>query len=248
MAALRNLPLFVLPMTLCPGEVTRLRVFEPRYKQMLDSCLLDERPFGLVLADPFNPVRGWDGPRRVGTLAHIEHHTEVGSNHMIVIRGGDRFEVSDVHEPALPPFEDPVMADLVPEGAVFPSLEVLLERAEDLGRGDLPLYISADVRLLPTPSPEPEHLERLETVLRDALLDLGEALGVEESTSRPWVEARLEELVGEGNEAILLASAMVLPDLETRQRVLASGDCDEMLLELEQGLAEVRAAFGQDQA
>ena len=44
----RPLPLFVLPMTLMPGEVTQLRVFEPRYKQMLDTRILDERPFGLV--------------------------------------------------------------------------------------------------------------------------------------------------------------------------------------------------------
>ena len=92
----RPLPLFVLPMTLMPGEVTQLRVFEPRYKQMLDTCILDERPFGLVLNDPFQPVRGWDGPRTTGTLAHIEHHEEAGSNHMLVVRGGERFDVVEV--------------------------------------------------------------------------------------------------------------------------------------------------------
>ena len=51
-----ELPLFVLPMILLPGEVQHLRIFEPRYKQMLDDCLLDEKNFGLVLNDDFSKV------------------------------------------------------------------------------------------------------------------------------------------------------------------------------------------------
>ena len=125
----RSLPLFVLPMTLMPGEVTQLRVFEPRYKQMLDTCILDEQPFGLVLNDPFQPVRGWDGPRTTGTLAHIEEHEEVGSNHMLVVRGGQRFDVQEVIEPALPPFSDPAVSDLVGEDGFFPDQEALMARA-----------------------------------------------------------------------------------------------------------------------
>jgi hypothetical protein len=35
-----HLPLFVLPMVLFPGELQELRVFEPRYRQMLDTCVL----------------------------------------------------------------------------------------------------------------------------------------------------------------------------------------------------------------
>ena len=60
------LPLFVLPMVLFPGELQELRVFEPRYRQMLDTCILDERPFGLVMNDPFEPTNGWDGPQGTG--------------------------------------------------------------------------------------------------------------------------------------------------------------------------------------
>ena len=48
---MENLPLFVLPMVLLPGEIQELRVFEPRYKQMLDDCLLDGNNFGLVRSD-----------------------------------------------------------------------------------------------------------------------------------------------------------------------------------------------------
>ena len=29
-----------------------LRVFEPRYKQMMDDCIMDSKPFGYISADP----------------------------------------------------------------------------------------------------------------------------------------------------------------------------------------------------
>ena len=54
------LPLFVLPMVLMPGEIQELRVFEPRYRQMLDDCLLtddeistDEKNWNIQFSDPF---------------------------------------------------------------------------------------------------------------------------------------------------------------------------------------------------
>ena len=108
-----TLPLFVLPMVLFPGELQELRVFEPRYRQMLDTCILDERPFGLVMNDPFEPTNGWDGPRRHGCEAIILNHETRGVNHFITITGGRRFFIEEVIEPALPPFSDPSMAALV---------------------------------------------------------------------------------------------------------------------------------------
>jgi len=247
MAEVEGLPLFVLPMTLAPGEVTTLRVFEPRYKQMLDTCILDDRPFGLVLSDPFRPVKGWDGPSNVGTIAHIEEHREVGSNHMIAIRGGARFAVNQLHEPALPPLDDPAVSDLLSDEGVLPPLEVLLQRADDLGRSDLPLYLSADVVLLDTPEPDEEDLERLEAMLRDGLMDLSEAMGVGAETAQPWVDERIEALLGSDAHPVLLASSLVLPSADARQRVLEAESCEAMLDELEHGLHEVRETFRHDQ-
>ena len=69
------LPLFVLPMVLMPGEIQELRIFEPRYRQMLDSCILDEKPFGLVMSDYFNQMNGWDCPVEIGTAVSYTHLT-----------------------------------------------------------------------------------------------------------------------------------------------------------------------------
>ena len=66
MSGSESLPLFVLPMVVLPGEIQQLRIFEPRYRQMLDDCLLDEKNFGLVLDDNSTLYNGWNGPRKIG--------------------------------------------------------------------------------------------------------------------------------------------------------------------------------------
>ena len=42
------LPLFPLEIVLFPGAPLPLHIFEPRYKEMIGECLLQDRPFGMV--------------------------------------------------------------------------------------------------------------------------------------------------------------------------------------------------------
>ena len=121
------LPLFVLPMVLMPGEVQELRVFEPRYRQMLDDCLLDGLNFGLVLNDPFNTTNHWDGPQNHGCEAEILHHETKGSNHFLKIIGRKRFRITEIIQPALPPFDHPAMDSLTQGEGVDPDLQSILE-------------------------------------------------------------------------------------------------------------------------
>ena len=46
-----KLPLFVLGPDFMPMSSASLRVFEPRYKQMMDDCILDSKPFGYITYD-----------------------------------------------------------------------------------------------------------------------------------------------------------------------------------------------------
>jgi Lon protease-like protein len=62
---LRELGLFPLGLALLPGERVPLHVFEPRYRQLVADCVLEDRPFALVLA-------GDDGVARVGCTARVE--------------------------------------------------------------------------------------------------------------------------------------------------------------------------------
>jgi Lon protease-like protein len=65
MAEPRDLGLFPLEIVLLPGERAPLHVFEPRYRQLVADCTLDDRPFVLVLATE-------DGVARVGCAARFE--------------------------------------------------------------------------------------------------------------------------------------------------------------------------------
>ena len=89
-----TLPVFVLPMVVLPGEIQQLRIFEPRYRQMLDDCLLDEKNFGLILDDNLDQYNGWNGPQQFGCEVEIIHHETVGSNHFVEILGKRKFEVN----------------------------------------------------------------------------------------------------------------------------------------------------------
>lgn len=69
------LPMFPLGTALLPGEVLPLRIFEPRYRQMLDDCLAvdDGAPrFGVVLIARGWEVGGGDVRHDVGTFATID--------------------------------------------------------------------------------------------------------------------------------------------------------------------------------
>ena len=66
-----RLPLFPLHLVLFPNEVTRLHIFEPRYRKMLKDVMAGDRTFGIVLIRS-----GWESgepaePYEIGTTAVI---------------------------------------------------------------------------------------------------------------------------------------------------------------------------------
>ena len=71
MTQTKVLPIFPLDLVLFPRQELPLRIFEPRYKQLVDDCMLGDKQFGVCLADPNNQTRGWHGPRPIGTIAKI---------------------------------------------------------------------------------------------------------------------------------------------------------------------------------
>jgi len=82
-----ELPLF-------PGMVLPLRIFEERYKLMINRCLEETRPFGVVLIREGKEVGGGPVPYRVGTTALIAglNRLDEGQMKMVTI-GGDRFRL-----------------------------------------------------------------------------------------------------------------------------------------------------------
>lgn len=67
-----ELPMFPLGSVLLPGMVLPLRVFEPRYRVLVDTVLLaDEPEFGCVLIERGSEVGGGDVRASVGCVARL---------------------------------------------------------------------------------------------------------------------------------------------------------------------------------
>jgi Lon protease-like protein len=135
------LPLFVLGPDFFPGFTGTLRVFEPRYKQMMDDCIMDSRPFGYISADPNKgELNGWSQPSDHGVLCYVRDYEESGSNLIIEVEATNAFSVKEVIQPVLPSLVD---------GERFPGVEELMEEAGNPEGGKL--YLRADVEVLDQP-------------------------------------------------------------------------------------------------
>lgn len=82
--ASRVIPLFPLEVVLFPGMVLPLRIFEPRYREMIHHCMAGDRTFGVVLAQEA------EGEAAVGTLAEISGHEVLPDGQILVVCVGTR--------------------------------------------------------------------------------------------------------------------------------------------------------------
>lgn len=75
----REMPMFPLEVALLPDDDLPLRIFEPRYTQLVGDCLASDDPaFGVVLIAAGREVGGGDNRYDVGTLARIVEHQDLG--------------------------------------------------------------------------------------------------------------------------------------------------------------------------
>ncbi len=96
-----QVPLFPLNTVLFPGGPLPLRIFEPRYLDMLSRCMKDDLPFGVVLIregpEAGGPATTWS----VGTLAKVVDWYQ-GSDGLLGITavGTDRFRIASAERQA----------------------------------------------------------------------------------------------------------------------------------------------------
>ncbi len=91
------IPIFPLSIVVYPGEQLNLHIFEPRYKQLIQECLIAQKPFGI-------PCVINDRIEEYGTLMHVTELVKQYDNGELDIRtrGIDIFRtlqvISDVPE------------------------------------------------------------------------------------------------------------------------------------------------------
>ena len=87
--------MFPLGSVLFPHTVLPLRVFEPRYQALVDTCLAGDGRFGVVLIERGSEVGGGDTRFETGTIAHIAGVADLEEGHRLILAVGTRrFEVA----------------------------------------------------------------------------------------------------------------------------------------------------------
>ena len=89
-----QVPLFPLNTVLFPGGPLPLRIFEPRYLDMISRCMKDDLPFGVVLIREGEEAGGPATTWHVGTLARVTDWYQ-GSDGLLGITaiGTERFRL-----------------------------------------------------------------------------------------------------------------------------------------------------------
>jgi len=144
LAQTKVIPIFPLDLVLFPRQELPLRIFEPRYKQLVDDCMLGDGQFGVCLIDEKNFVNGWNSPKLVGTIAKITKCEDIqldGLQLHIETIGRNSFKIKKIIPPSIP---QPVNYDpLSVEGH-----QEISEMHEKVGTEEK-MYIQAEVEMIP---------------------------------------------------------------------------------------------------
>jgi uncharacterized protein len=140
-------PMFPLQTALLPGELLPLRIFEPRYAQLVRDCLATEDPaFGVVLITRGREVGGGDVRSDVGALARITEYADHGAGrYQLNTVVGERIRVlewlpDDPYPRAVvEPWPDEPGAPVTPEriGEVVDKILALFQRIISSSGGQL---------------------------------------------------------------------------------------------------------------
>ena len=144
MTQTKIIPIFPLDLVLFPRQELPLRIFEPRYKQLVDDCMLGDGQFGVCLIDESNSINGWNAPKMVGTIAKITKCKDVemdGLQQHIETLGRNSFRIKKIIAPQIPQpgNYDPLSVE---------GHEEISKMHEKIGTEEK-MYIQAEVELIP---------------------------------------------------------------------------------------------------
>ncbi|MDH5421947.1 MAG: LON peptidase substrate-binding domain-containing protein [Acidimicrobiia bacterium] len=85
---MESMRMFPLGNPLMPFSMVKLRIFEPRYLQMIDECVEQAAPFGIVLIERGFEVGGGDQRSTIGTVAQLVDVTDLPDGELAVVAVG----------------------------------------------------------------------------------------------------------------------------------------------------------------
>ncbi len=143
MTETKIIPIFPLDLVLFPRQELPLRIFEPRYKQLVDDCMIGDGQFGVCLIDESNSINGWNSPKLVGTIAKISKCEDVeidGLQLHIETLGRNSFRIKRIIAPSItqPANYDPLSVE---------GHQEISEIHEKIGTEEK-MYIQAEVEMI----------------------------------------------------------------------------------------------------
>jgi len=185
-----SIPLFPLHTVLFPGGPLRVRIFEPRYLDMVSRCMREDSGFGVALIVAGQEAGGPAQTVEIGTLARIVDFEQLDDGLLgITARGERRFRILHVRQESdglnvcqVEWREDEVRAEVPPQYGVL--AELLRRALEQIGPayGELtPAYEDASWVGM-----------RLAEILPLAPIERQELLELNDGPERlQWLQARL---------------------------------------------------------
>ncbi len=85
-----SIPLFPLSTVLCPGGVLPLRIFEPRYVDMVRDCLQNDTGFGVILITSGHEVGPAAQIETIGTFSRITDFDQSDDGLLAITATGER--------------------------------------------------------------------------------------------------------------------------------------------------------------
>lgn len=223
------IPLFVLSQGIFPSSKEPLRVFEPRYKQMLDDCVMDDLPFGFIAANVNSElIDGWTPPCDYGVLSNADNISEQGTNLLFLANGKKRFRINEIIPAALPSeeFDD-----------VFPSVDELVEQyIEEFPNGKL--YLRAEIEILQELKGEIEQKRWEDFILSWSkhIFDMNLVFGGNPIDSENLSQMMIKEFTPYSELKLWDVCNSVLDTNDIRQKALCASDSEEIIDILETNL------------
>lgn len=123
---LRRVPLFPLSTVLFPNMALSLHIFEPRYREMVNRCVDQDIPFGVLLIRVAPGIGGHAEPFGIGTMARITEVEKLDDGRLNILTVGvNRFRLHSLS------FEEVYLTgeiEFLEEAAGEPQQEIRLAR------------------------------------------------------------------------------------------------------------------------
>nr|WP_309688866.1 LON peptidase substrate-binding domain-containing protein [Armatimonas sp.] len=125
-----EVPLFPLDLVLFPQMVVPLHIFEMRYRLMIQRCLKENLPFGIVLMTSNDEATKTVATAQVGCLARIvESEPLPDGRFRVEVVGTERFRLLDTHDNH--PYRSGLIEYVHDEPAAEGDWEPLVESVKD---------------------------------------------------------------------------------------------------------------------